>query len=72
MGTYKELFDKYRDEITNAPEKQKMTSLKRIFIDKDSASAINRLFSTAMGVFILSSLISAIGPTIDGIVVGSY
>ena len=49
-----------------------MTSLKRIFIDKDSASAINRLFSTAMGVFILSSLISAIGPTIDGIVVGSY
>ena len=40
--------------------------------NKDSSSVINRMFSTAMGVFILTCLISVIGPTIDGIIVGSY
>ena len=49
-----------------------MNLLNRITKDKESGTAINRLFSTAMGVFILTSLVSAIGPTIDGIVVGSY
>ena len=39
---------------------------------KDSSTVINRMFSTAMGVFILTCLISVIGPTIDGIIVGSY
>lgn len=49
-----------------------MKLLKRIFKkDNDSGTAINRLFSKAMGVFILTSLISILGPTIDGIVVGS-
>ena len=46
--------------------------LKNVFKDRDSGTAINRLFSTAMGVYILTSLVSIIGPTIDGIFVGSY
>ena len=48
-----------------------MRLLKRAAGDKDSGGAIHRMFSTAMGVFILTSLVSVIGPTIDGIVVGS-
>ena len=40
--------------------------------DKASSAVINRMFSTAMGVFVLTCLISVIGPTIDGIFVGSY
>ena len=46
--------------------------MNRLFRDKDTGSAIDRLFSTAMNVFILTSLVSIIGPTIDGIFVGSY
>ena len=39
---------------------------------KESDRLIEGMFSTAMSVFIISYLISVIGPTIDGIFVGSY
>lgn len=47
--------------------------LRKFFIkDDDSGTAINRLFTKAMGIYILTNLVSVIGPTIDGIIVGSY
>lgn len=41
-------------------------------INKRDGSVIEKLFSTAMIGFIFSNLVTAIGPTVDGIIVGSY
>ncbi|MDO5132285.1 MAG: MATE family efflux transporter [Eubacteriales bacterium] len=40
--------------------------------DSNSSAVIDRMFTTAMVAFIFSNLATAIGPTVDGIVVGSH
>lgn len=45
---------------------------KKTMEHKESDRLIEGMFSTAMGVYIITYLISVIGPTIDGIFVGSY
>ncbi len=41
-------------------------------IEKMNGSVIDRLFSVAMVAFIFSNLVTAIGPNVDGIIVGMY
>ena len=46
--------------------------MSRVHKSGNNSAVIERMFSTAMGAFIASNLTTAIGPTVDGIIVGSY